>query len=120
MLNFSLRKISGPPHSPFQNPGMLHTMRHIEIHTIETETDGVSAFNSGLIPEPFFASVCSGCGDSIGSLEVFEPYVVVLEDEDEWYLCFYCAESVTDPEIANALPDLSAFADDDDEDIEPF
>lgn len=96
-------------------------MRHIEIHTIESEADSISAFSSGLLPEPFLTAACAGCGDSIGVLDKeFEPYVVVLEDEDEWYLCLYCAESVTDPEIANALPDLSGYADDDVEDIEPF
>jgi hypothetical protein len=90
-------------------------MRHIEIHTIETEVDSISAFNTGLIPDVFYTGICSGCGDEVGVLEEsFEPYVVVLEDEDEWHLCLYCAESVTDPEEA-------AFVDPNgDDDLEHF
>lgn len=92
-------------------------MRHIEIHTIETEADSMSAFSCGLIPEPFLASACAGCGDSVGVLvNNFEPYVVVLEDEDEWYLCLYCSEAVTDPD--EAAPYVNV--DDEDRDIEPF
>jgi len=99
---------------------MLVSMRHIEIHTIETENDSVSAFTSGLIPEPYFIATCTGCGDHIGVLDDrFEPYVVVLEDEDEWYLCFYCAESVTNPDDTGSLSSY-VDSDDDDDDLEAF
>ena len=78
---------------------MLFSMRHIEIHVIESELDSIAATSSGLLTDPFFSGYCSTCADEVGVLdETFEPYVVVLEGDDDWILCSYCAEAVTDPE----------------------
>jgi hypothetical protein len=74
-------------------------MRHIEVHVIETESDAASAERCGLPAEPNLVTECADCGDDVGALDTFEPYCVVLDDKDHWYLCTYCAEPVTDPEL---------------------
>jgi hypothetical protein len=98
-------------------------MRHIEIHIIETESDAASAEQCGLLSDRFLVTQCWDCGDDVGALDRFEPYCLVLDDHDEWYLCTYCAEPVTDPddsryETSNSYSDLleQELADDDDED----
>lgn len=80
-------------------------MRHIEIHVIETESDAASASTAGLIPDAFFTTACSDCGDDVGALENFEPYCAVLDGEAEWYLCTYCAEPVIEPEYLDLETD---------------
>ena len=78
---------------------MLNRMKHFEVHVIETELDSIAACSSGLLVEPFFIAACATCGDDVGSTDAsFTPFAVVLDDEDEWYLCAYCAEPVTDPD----------------------
>lgn len=93
-------------------------MRHIEIHVIETESDTASAVACGLLTDPYLVTACADCGDDVGSLEQFEPYCIVLDDEDQWYLCTYCAEPVTDPEVRIEIYDALPFdAEDDDDDF---
>lgn len=101
---------------------MLNRMRHIEIHVIENETDTLSACNSGLLNDPFVVAACSDCGDDVGALEVFEPYCLVLDGESEWFLCTYCAEPVTNPELDHnfALDASHSEADDEDDDSIEF
>lgn len=92
-------------------------MRHIEIHVIETETDTHSAVSCGLLTDPQLVAACADCGDDVGALDKFEPYCIVLDDEDQWYLCTYCAEPVTDPEDDSAYyASLDETADDDEDD----
>jgi hypothetical protein len=89
-------------------------MRHIEIHVIETESDAASAEHSGLPTDANLVTACADCGDDVGALVPFEPYCVVLDGEAEWYLCTYCAEPVTDPELDVDLYDALPLDDDDD------
>jgi hypothetical protein len=93
-------------------------MRHIEVHVIETESDAASAELSGLPIVPNFVTACADCGDDVGALEDFEPYCVVLDDVHHWYLCTYCAEPVTDPELDVDLYDALPLDDDDDDFVE--
>lgn len=94
-------------------------MRHIEMHTIETDADVVSAVNSGLLDEHFPLTVCAACSDGVGSSAAsanFVPYVVCLDDESRWYLCEDCAEVVLDPNFASSDDELLISEDIDDED----
>lgn len=76
---------------------MLNRMRHIEVHVLETEADTLSAVSSGLLDDPNLVTACADCAAELGALDRFEPYCVVLDDRDVWYLCLDCAEVVTDP-----------------------
>jgi hypothetical protein len=91
-------------------------MRHIEIHVIETETDAHSAVSCGLLTDAQLVAACADCGDDVGALNTFEPFCLVLDDEDIWYLCTYCAEPVTDPEDDRSYISLTDIASEDDED----
>lgn len=93
---------------------MLDRMRHIELHVVETETDAFSAVACGLLEDPALVTACVDCGDDVGALEVFEPYCIVLDDQDRWFLCTYCAEPVTDP--GESTEYLDDFSDDDEDD----
>jgi hypothetical protein len=96
-------------------------MKHYEVHVIETELDSIAACTSGLLVEPFFVSACADCGDDVGSTDsTFVPFAVVLDDEDEWYLCTYCAEPVTDPESTSDELDFPLTDDIDLEDLDPY
>jgi hypothetical protein len=74
-------------------------MRHIEVHVLEIEADSLTAVSTGLLDDPNFATACVDCAAEIGVLDTFEPYCVVLDDLDQWYLCLDCAEVVTDPSL---------------------
>jgi hypothetical protein len=74
-------------------------MRHIELHVLETEADTLTATNAGLLDDPNFVTACADCATDVGALDRFEPYCVVLDDLDQWYLCLDCAEVVTDPSV---------------------
>jgi hypothetical protein len=74
-------------------------MRHIEVHVLEIEADALTATNAGLLDDPNFVTACADCATDVGSLDRFEPYCVVLDDLDQWYLCLDCAEVVTDPSV---------------------
>ena len=94
-------------------------MRHIEMHTIETDADVISAVSSGLLDEHFPLTVCAACSDEVGSSAAaanFVPYVVCLDDESRWYLCEDCAEVVLDPHFASSDDELLISEDIDDED----
>ncbi len=93
---------------------MLNRMRHIELHVIETESDAASAERSGLPADPNLVTACADCGDDVGALVPFEPYCVVLDGVAEWYLCTYCAEPVTDPQLDSDLYSAEPLDDDDD------
>ena len=72
-------------------------MRHIEVHVLETEADALTAVSAGLLDEPNLVAACADCAQDVGALDSFEPFCVVLDDVDRWYLCVECAEVVTDP-----------------------
>lgn len=78
---------------------MLNRMRHIEVHVLETEADTLTAVNAGLLMDADLVTPCADCAQDVGALDRFEPYCVVLDDVDQWYLCLDCAEVVTDPSV---------------------
>lgn len=98
---------------------MLNRMRHIEVHVLETEADTLAATATGLLDDPNLVAACADCAQDVGALLTFEPYCVVLDDVDQWYLCLECAEVVTDPSpdafdielLTNGLDDLDDFDD---------
>lgn len=93
-------------------------MRHIEVHVLEIEADALTATNAGLLNEPNLVTACADCAAELGALDRFEPYCVVLDDVDQWYLCLDCAEVVTDPSLdvydIDVVPDLYTIDDLDD------
>lgn len=94
-------------------------MRHIELHTIETEADAASAFVSGLLDEHFPLTVCAACSDGVGSSAAdvnFVPYVVCLDEDSRWYLCEPCASDVLDPKFDSPDEQLLFSEDIDDDD----
>lgn len=96
-------------------------MRHIEVHVIETESDVLTAVQCGLLNDPNHVAACADCETAVGALRTFEPYCVVLDGDDEWYLCLECAEVVTDPSpdafdielLDDEFDDFDRFGDDD-------
>lgn len=97
-------------------------MRHIELHTIESETDVVSAVTAGLLDEHFPLTECAACSDALGSSAAsanFVPYVLCLDDESRWFLCEDCAEVVLDPKFDSDEGDL-LLDDYDDDDFRLF
>jgi hypothetical protein len=94
-------------------------MRHIELHTIDTQQDVVSAVSSGLLEEHFPLTECAACADAVGSSAAdadFVPYVLCLDDESRWFLCEDCAEVVLDPKF-DSQEDLFDSEEDDDDDF---
>lgn len=90
---------------------MLNRMRHIELHVLETEADTLTAVGAGLLEDPNLVTACADCAAEIGALYRFEPYCVVLDDVDRWFLCLDCAEVVTDP--STEVFDISLISADD-------
>jgi hypothetical protein len=85
-------------------------MRHIEVHVLETEADTLTATNTGLLEDPNLVTACADCAVDVGALDRFEPYCIVLDDVDQWYLCLDCAEVVTDPSLDDY--DIAVLTDD--------
>lgn len=70
-------------------------MRHIEIHTIENSKDVATANQVGL--EVAGAETCEECFKQVGETPVskkFVPFVLALDDEAEWVVCFECASPI--------------------------
>jgi hypothetical protein len=73
-------------------------MESLEVHIITDEFDADRAHIAGLLDEPFYTDVCAHCGEDVGSLDKFEPFVFVLGEDDLGYcICSYCATPVTNP-----------------------
>lgn len=64
------------------------------MHLIENAHDAISAETAGL--EVFADEKCENCfivvGDSAG--KKFVPFLIILDDEDEWIVCKECATPV--------------------------
>lgn len=78
---------------------MLYSMRHLEIHVIETEQDIDLALQSGVLTaHRLDASTCSDCQEPIGhnpELDSFEGFAVVIDEfDDDWNTCLDCAMPV--------------------------
>jgi hypothetical protein len=73
---------------------MIKVMRHIELHTIESEHDLVLAELAGL--DVSDSEVCESCFADVGSLGVhdFKGFVYCLDEESEWITCLDCADAV--------------------------
>lgn len=70
------------------------SMRHIEMHVIQTVTDLHLADVSGL--DVYEDDRCERCGELVADVDggAFRPFVVLLDDETEWIVCAQCAEPV--------------------------
>jgi len=69
------------------------TMRHIEMHLIENAKDVISAEIAGL--EVYPDEKCENCFTLVGDGgKSFVPFLIVLDDEDEWVVCKECATPV--------------------------
>lgn len=78
---------------------MLCSMRHLELHVLETETDIDLAIQAGLLNGEQLASAeCAECGDFAGhSPDGFAPFAVVIDETDaDWTLCLECVAPVVD------------------------
>jgi hypothetical protein len=82
-------------------------MKNIELHTVDSEADIDLAMIAGLLGLDEIDGVsCSACQEEVGVVNGgFHPYVIVLDDRDQWYVCSYCAESVIDPELLESIQD---------------
>jgi|688.fasta_scaffold05142_50 hypothetical protein len=70
-------------------------MRHIELHTIESSKDVVTANQIGFKVDN--AETCEECFQQVGESPVskkFAPFVLALDDEAEWVVCFECASPI--------------------------
>jgi hypothetical protein len=70
-------------------------MRHIELHTIESSKDVAIANQVGL--EISGAETCEECFEQVGESPMskkFAPFVIALDDEAEWVVCFECASPI--------------------------
>lgn len=70
------------------------TMRHIEMHLIESNHDAQQAELVGL--DLYDDDTCDNCHEPIGAshVEKFIPFVILLDDESEWVVCADCADPV--------------------------
>lgn len=71
------------------------SMRHIELHTIESSKDVATANQIGL--EVAGAETCEECFKQVGETPVskkFVPFVLALDEEAEWVVCFECASPI--------------------------
>jgi hypothetical protein len=80
---------------------MLFSMRHLELHVVETEQDIDLALQSGILTvDRLDMTTCFECDEPIGynlELDGFEPFVVVIDDTDsDWALCLDCSAPVLD------------------------
>ena len=74
---------------------MIKPMRHIELHTIESPKDVATANQVGL--EVAGAETCEECFQQVGESPLskkFVPFVLALDDEAEWVVCFECASPI--------------------------
>lgn len=72
-------------------------MQHIEIHVIESDRDIDSAVECGLLDGPFAIRPCEHCDAELGALGTFHPFVIVLNGDDEWTLCYECSFPLFEP-----------------------
>ena len=76
-------------------------MQHIEIHVIESDRDIDSAVECGLLDGPFALDPCEHCGEEVGTLGHFHTFVIVLNGDDQWTLCYDCALPLFDPNASD-------------------
>jgi hypothetical protein len=70
-------------------------MRHIELHTIESSKDVATANQIGFKVDN--AETCEECFQQVGESPVskkFVSFVLALDDEAEWVVCFECASPI--------------------------
>jgi hypothetical protein len=73
---------------------MIKVMRHIEVHLLESPEDRDSLNHVGF--DLFEVETCDQCSEEVGEIpdEEFVPYVVCLDEDDEWIVCAVCAEPI--------------------------
>jgi hypothetical protein len=102
---------------------MLCSMRHLEVHVIETEHDIDLALQAGLVTAGQLShSECSDCADLVGHAgESFSPFVVVIDEYDfDWAVCSDCASSVITPPSAYPFEETGYSETFDEDDFETF
>lgn len=69
-------------------------MRHIEVHLLESPEDRDSLNHVGF--DLFETETCDQCHEEVGEVpdSEFVPYVVCLDEDDEWIVCAVCAEPI--------------------------
>lgn len=88
-------------------------MMHIEIHVIESDRDIDAAVQCGLLDGPFEIDPCEHCGEEVGVLGDFHPFAIVLDEEDQWTLCYECALPIFSPNSETNRYDEDDYPDDD-------
>ena len=106
---------------------MLYTMRHLEIHVIETEQDIELALQSGVLSvDRLDSSTCSDCQERIGynaDLDSFEGFAVIIDEDDEdWAVCLDCSSPVISERLFDDSDSLEWLAtlEAPDDDLEKF
>lgn len=91
-------------------------MQHIEIHVIESDRDIDSAVECGLLDGPFDIDPCEHCDEEVGVLGNFHPFVIVLNGDDQWILCYDCSLPLFNPNPSDDYldDDEDEFDEDDD------
>jgi hypothetical protein len=70
-------------------------MRHIELHTIESSKDVATANQIGFKVDN--SETCEECFQQVGERPVskkFVSFVLALDDDAEWVVCFECASPI--------------------------
>lgn len=92
---------------------MLCSMRHLELHVLETETDIDLAIQAGVLRTEQLASAeCAECGDFVGhASNGFAAFTVVIDETDaDWALCLECSAPVVDNPLQYTAPSLKLVA----------
>lgn len=79
---------------------MLLSMRSLEVHVFETETDLDNSIRAGIVlPEQIARTECSECEEPISysTGDSFCPFVLIIDENDQdWSLCEDCASPIVD------------------------
>lgn len=71
-------------------------MRNVELHLMDSNGDVDLGVRAGLIEATDTSDPeCSNCSDEVGPVDgAFYPYVVALDERNQWVVCEDCASPV--------------------------
>lgn len=73
-------------------------MEHIELHLILRAQDVEDAWNLGLVSSLDEELFCEYCEEVVGEYRgLFYPYAIVLNENEEWVVCYECYWPVVNP-----------------------
>lgn len=79
---------------------MLLSMRSLEVHVFETDSDLDNALSAGLVlPEQIARTECVECASPIcySGTDAYCPFVLIIDENDrDWALCEECAGPIVD------------------------